>query len=729
MTASSHTSKVELEASLIQLCEQMLVRHSAAEPKIVRHEPAFFNVDVPDSPRVIRIEGRGEFLSAITEALESGPVICIPPLVYNPKTHTSPRMLSALTSKSEYPLVVVSTWTGLESHGDLGPSTVPPGRRPLVVLNAHEPRRHRVAVLSVPVTSDYPNVLRMFRYDAGDEPKLVRRQLDQLLKRRNGAMPPFGYVIDQPELGLTSLRFDTHDPELRRRNESLSEFGSSEHLTDLFSVVRPIPPPTDGAADEDALQEDAARLESLDVLNVDRTGRAYRTERPLQPDLEIWADEVIELHEGDLLLSPKSPGSLRHGLHVIDVRVSDLPSQAASGTITLRPRQHLSPAHRRIIRAYLGSDLLKETLRANIPSSMQGFDYLAHIQVPRPDDGLAASIVEIDAAAARLYAWLTEADALLATSFDRQDAREARRMLVGAGRLLRLRVEGAAALDDFSYAVRTRYPHPLAYRWRAMEAQLDGQDVHAAYREILECYEVLLTFVAQIGLVVALEAGEQVKSVAAVREKLRIGRSGTGIGDWVAILEELSGPRFVGRDLDPALISACGFLERTGTLAQSRKRMSERRNDYAHLRRLPVDRMPSELDDAYQDLKALMQRAEFLTDLKLLSVETTRLNAFEGTSEVKFRQMMGDHSIVPLESQVLRRNDIEAGSLYISDSSGGWHLIRPFLYGGVCPECHTWSTFHLDRRDKGELVLKSLEHGHTMRDASQRSALEQVGLL
>ena len=58
---------------------------------------------------------------------------------------------------------------------------------------------------------------------------------------------------------------------------------------------------------------------------------------------------------------------------------------------------------------------------------------------------------------------------------------------------------------------------------------------------------------------------------------------------------------------------------------------------------------------------ALMQRAEFLTDLKLLNVETTRLNAFEGTSEVKFRQMMGDHSIVPLESQMLHRNDIEAG--------------------------------------------------------------------
>ena len=240
MTASSRPSKVEFEANLIRLCEQMLARHCPADPKIVRHDQAFFNIDIPDSPRAIRVGGHGKFLSAISNALESGPVICIPPLISNPKTRVSPRMLSELTSESEYPLVVISTWTGLESHGDLGPSTVPPGRRPLVVLNAYESgSRLRVAVLSVARHPTIPTSCACFGTTRGTQAKLVRRQLDQLLKRRNGGTPPYGYVIDQPELGLTSLRFDTHDPELRRRNESLSEFGASERLTEVFEVVRP----------------------------------------------------------------------------------------------------------------------------------------------------------------------------------------------------------------------------------------------------------------------------------------------------------------------------------------------------------------------------------------------------------------------------------------------------------------------------------------------------------
>src|SRR6478609_930925 len=111
MTAPSHASMADFATDLIGLCEQMLARYSPIEPQIVRHEQAFFNIDVPDSPRTIRTGGKDEYLNAISSSLESGPVICIAPLMANPKTGVSSHMLRELTCNSEHPLLVISTWT------------------------------------------------------------------------------------------------------------------------------------------------------------------------------------------------------------------------------------------------------------------------------------------------------------------------------------------------------------------------------------------------------------------------------------------------------------------------------------------------------------------------------------------------------------------------------------------------------------------------------------------
>ena len=48
------------------------------------------------------------------------------------------------------------------------------------------------------------------------------------------------------------------------------------------------------------------------------------------------------------------------------------------------------------------------------------------------------------------------------------------------------RVEAADAIDDFGYKVRTLYPHPIALRWRMIEAgaSSDGP-IERHYRAIL----------------------------------------------------------------------------------------------------------------------------------------------------------------------------------------------------------------------------------------------------
>jgi hypothetical protein len=72
---------------------------------------------------------------------------------------------------------------------------------------------------------------------------------------------------------------------------------------------------------------------------------------------------------------------------------------------------------------------------------------------------------------------------------------------------------------------------------------------------------------------------------------------------------------------------------------------------------------------------------------------------------------------------------VEVDSLYMMDTRHRLHLLRPFLVGRICPLCRNWSTFHADGVDQGELRLKSLEHGHTMKDASLSDTFRQVGWL
>ncbi|MEU8387928.1 hypothetical protein [Micromonospora sp. NPDC048843] len=61
-----------------------------------------------------------------------------------------------------------------------------------------------------------------------------------------------------------------------------------------------------------------------------------------------------------------------------------------------------------------------------------------------------------------------------------------------SGRLLRMRADAAGLLDDFSHQVRTRYPHPVAYRWSRAQVLLSNGADGSAYYAILETAEVLL---------------------------------------------------------------------------------------------------------------------------------------------------------------------------------------------------------------------------------------------
>jgi len=89
----------------------------------------------------------------------------------------------------------------------------------------------------------------------------------------------------------------------------------------------------------------------------------------------------------------------------------------------------------------------------------------------------------------------------------------------------------------------------------------------------------------------------------------------------------------------------------------------------------------------------------------------TRWDSLAKTADVRYRELIGDHPVVPTKAATSFRHDLEPGSLYLRDSAHELHLLRPFLTGEVCPVCRAWSTYHADLVPKGGVQLKSLEHG------------------
>jgi hypothetical protein len=245
---------------------------------------------------------------------------------------------------------------------------------------------------------------------------------------------------------------------------------------------------------------------------------------------------------------------------------------------------------------------------------------------------------------------------------------------------------------------------------------------------VLETFEVLLCYAAMLAHVMARTAGITLGATTSIRQKLASGSSGPGLGDWVAVLHEVASSKAIARLPEDQPL---GELRRllADPVTDVRRRLTERRRGQAHLRRATHEQFTAQVAEELQDLRTMLAQAAFLTDLPLLHLERTELDTIAGTTSVTYRQLMGDHPIVPYQTMIVSRSDLETGSLYVMDARGGLHLLRPFLVGRDCPHCNTWSTFHVDRTARGVLTIKSLEHGHALDAPELVTPLERVGLM
>lgn len=566
-------------------------------------------------------------------------------------------------------------------------------------------------------------LLRLFRIPEQVPAEQWLGDLDQLW-RQQGGRTQFGYVLRESVPVGAPLNFEHHDPAALARAADLSNFGETRELSELFDVLRS--PGAVRVADRSLRSEgEAAVVAGRDIgwdgtlaSELDRAGR--NEGRP-----------ALELREGDVVLGGAVSRTDTSGYRCAVVRSEHLPAVAGGSVVVLRPLEALDPGVLEFILDYLRSPVARQVFATSarkggpqlLPADLRA------MRVPVPDPALAAALADLSGAAATLASWHDEAITLLRGLFQNPSASAARRQVIQGGRHIRMRAELGSRLDDFNQTVRAQYPFPIAYRWRSLDALRSGPDLDATYRAALDTYEVLVCYLAQIGITMARLAGIDLGELAKIKTKLVGGRLGLGLGDWSAVLDEVAGRRFAALPDESPLGDVRRFLPPGGQASAARIRLTGRRNNQAHLQPVASHELPAAVESTLADLTLLMRQADFLVDMPLIHVASSRWDSLEKRGALRTQYLMGDHPVVPYHTEETDRNDLEAGSLYVEDAAGELHLLRPLLIGRECPACQTWSTFHVDCATKDGIRLKSLEHGHTVIDPTLRDALGSIGLL
>jgi hypothetical protein len=455
---------------------------------------------------------------------------------------------------------------------------------------------------------------------------------------------------------------------------------------------------------------------------------SQRTRVHVQPDLleEVRLDKVFLVLDAD---TPSEAGDflmpqfrLAGGTGSVVVCDSTHTGYSRPAQLLLRPLRPLIPSEQEYYARFLGSDaLLAHGVDAGQLVAIHAVD-LETAPLLRPDDETLHAMAELARAGATFAEWQREAASAADAFFWQRDVHAGRAAIINAGRLTRQRRETAHVLDARSSRIRATMPFPIAARWRAVEA---GRPDEAGYRRILDCAETAVTYCAAVGVQLALGQPGAV-NVQALSAKVRQGAP-LPWGVWTTMLTELG--RAGGNSSLPADSPLRSYRNLIDEVDQVVRSLKQRRNDLAHQRVPPSHRVAAQAEDARAELELFLAAAEWLSDYPLRHIEEVHWDSFANESVVHFRELMGDHHVVALESGSTAGN-LEVSSPYIADQFGHYHLLRPLFHTEHCDSCGQLSLFILDRWIEAEQTAeyKALDHGDICR-VRAGSALRGAGIL
>ena len=129
---------------------------------------------------------------------------------------------------------------------------------------------------------------------------------------------------------------------------------------------------------------------------------------------------------------------------------------------------------------------------------------VADAKFPMADSDFSNALLAVESASADFAKWRYESLSQLRLSVDANDLVASRAQLIRNSNHHRQRAAAGRLLDDLGHRVTTRYPLPVAYRWRRAVAALGGpEEINA----VLHAQEVLLAYLAMMSLTFSRELG------------------------------------------------------------------------------------------------------------------------------------------------------------------------------------------------------------------------------
>ncbi len=504
----------------------------------------------------------------------------------------------------------------------------------------------------------------------------------------------------------------------------------------------------------DALGERVALGDVADVmLGVRKVGSAKKADQPLKGYLAITPSRIkgdgrIDLDElvpsrvagylpgylqaGDICIRQAYRHEVGFVLGVYEGDGRDI--SWGPGVIVVRPHAHLSPAQRQVIVSFLRSPLAHLLGDAKqLPGSSRGSlrvspHTLRDFPVPVADKDIVAAIDGLGAARRAFEDWISDIDEAADAIIREATTYHSRERILRSGQLARQRHRAGGQVEDLDYRVRTLFPHPLAYLWRAVEVA--GPDPYVRLRAVTMAAEGHTCFLAQLGILLSATINKPIGQLQGIAQRLAKW-SGTNFGDWLAVVKEVAesnGFRHLPNGTPLVELTA---INADGKWLRAIRELKQLRDDDAHHRLTPSTVTTELVEEARMALEIVYRATEFLTDYRLFLVTDTRLDSLRGITRFAYRDLSGDNPLAPLHSDEAERTNLESGSLYLRDRSGALLLLRPMLHHLKCPECHQMSTFFLDKPDANDsqkVYLKSLERGSILSEGCAEG-FRQVRLL
>jgi hypothetical protein len=201
------------------------------------------------------------------------------------------------------------------------------------------------------------------------------------------------------------------------------------------------------------------------------------------------------------------------------------------------------------------------------------------------------------------------------------------------------------------------------------------------------------------------------------------------MGDWVAVIREVRDSKAIRNATQLIPFGEIALIDNETN--EALQRLFDFRNDFSHGRGPKGGEIREQFEESKDSLEAFLEGIEFVTEYPLRYIERSKRDTLFERTEYQYRELAGDHPLVPLATATTDLAEIEEESLYLADRNGRLFLLRPLLSFLECPECRRWSVFYLDRYKKGDgsCVLKSMENGHTVDGSKLVPAFRKVGLV